>query len=45
MNEPDYLDINRAPLIHATIRTPRGRDVGAACGQLRHASQQLNKMA
>ncbi len=23
--------------IHATIRTPRGRDVGAACGQLRHA--------
>ena len=24
--------------IHATIRTPRGRDVGAACGQLRHAS-------
>ena len=22
--------------IHATIRTPRGRDVGAACGQLRH---------
>ena len=25
--------------IHATIRTPRGRDVGAACGQLRHASQ------
>lgn len=24
--------------IHATIRTPRGRDVGAACGQLRHSS-------
>ncbi len=23
--------------IHATIRTPRGRDVAAACGQLRHA--------
>ena len=23
--------------IHATIRTPRGRDVGAACGQLRHS--------
>jgi 23S rRNA (adenine2503-C2)-methyltransferase len=22
--------------IHATIRTPRGRDVAAACGQLRH---------
>ena len=25
--------------IHATIRTPRGRDVGAACGQLRHQHQ------
>ncbi|MBF0570805.1 MAG: 23S rRNA (adenine(2503)-C(2))-methyltransferase RlmN [Candidatus Omnitrophica bacterium] len=25
--------------IHATIRTPRGRDVGAACGQLRHSAQ------
>ena len=25
--------------IHATIRMPRGRDVAAACGQLRHASQ------
>ena len=24
--------------IHATIRAPRGRDVAAACGQLRHAS-------
>ncbi len=24
--------------IHATIRTPRGRDVGAACGQLRHSA-------
>ncbi len=23
--------------IHATIRTPRGRDVSAACGQLRHS--------
>ncbi len=23
--------------IHATIRSPRGREVGAACGQLRHA--------
>lgn len=23
--------------IHATIRMPRGRDVGAACGQLRHS--------
>ena len=26
--------------IHATIRTPRGRDVGAACGQLRHSHQE-----
>jgi len=25
--------------IHSTIRTPRGRDVGAACGQLRHLVQ------
>ncbi len=25
--------------IHATIRTPRGRDVAAACGQLRHQHQ------
>jgi 23S rRNA (adenine2503-C2)-methyltransferase len=24
--------------IHSTIRTPRGRDVSAACGQLRHAA-------
>jgi len=24
--------------VHATIRTPRGRDVGAACGQLRHSA-------
>jgi 23S rRNA (adenine2503-C2)-methyltransferase len=23
--------------VHATIRTPRGRDVSAACGQLRHS--------
>jgi 23S rRNA (adenine2503-C2)-methyltransferase len=23
--------------IHATIRTPRGKDVNAACGQLRHS--------
>ena len=23
--------------VHATIRTPRGKDVAAACGQLRHA--------
>ncbi len=27
--------------IHATIRTPRGRDVGAACGQLRHATSNI----
>lgn len=26
--------------IRATIRTPRGKDVNAACGQLRHAHQQ-----
>ena len=25
--------------IHATIRTPRGRDVAAACGQLRHTAK------
>jgi 23S rRNA (adenine2503-C2)-methyltransferase len=25
--------------IHATIRTPRGRDVSAACGQLRHENK------
>lgn len=25
--------------VHATLRTPRGRDIAAACGQLRHASQ------
>ncbi len=25
--------------IHATIRSPRGRDVAAACGQLRHAAK------
>ncbi|MDP2652556.1 MAG: 23S rRNA (adenine(2503)-C(2))-methyltransferase RlmN [Candidatus Omnitrophota bacterium] len=24
--------------VHATVRTPRGRDVNAACGQLRHAA-------
>lgn len=23
--------------VHATLRTPRGRDIAAACGQLRHA--------
>jgi len=23
--------------VHATIRTPRGKDVSAACGQLRHS--------
>jgi len=26
--------------VHATIRTPRGKDVNAACGQLRHLHQQ-----
>jgi 23S rRNA (adenine2503-C2)-methyltransferase len=26
--------------IHATIRTPRGKDVNAACGQLRHLHQE-----
>lgn len=31
--------------IHATIRTPRGKDVNAACGQLRHAHQKGNHMA
>jgi 23S rRNA (adenine2503-C2)-methyltransferase len=25
--------------VHATIRTPRGKDVNAACGQLRHLAQ------
>lgn len=25
--------------IHATVRAPRGRDVAAACGQLRHAAK------
>ncbi len=30
--------------VHATIRTPRGPDVAAACGQLRHSSQPSNKM-
>jgi len=28
--------------IHATIRTPRGRDVAAACGQLRHEQQKVS---
>ena len=27
--------------IHATIRTPRGRDVAAACGQLRHETSKV----
>ena len=26
--------------VHATVRMPRGRDVGAACGQLRHSHQE-----
>ncbi|MBF0490443.1 MAG: 23S rRNA (adenine(2503)-C(2))-methyltransferase RlmN [Candidatus Omnitrophica bacterium] len=31
--------------VHATIRTPRGKDVNAACGQLRHsAMSEKNKM-
>jgi len=25
--------------VHATLRTPRGRDIAAACGQLRHSPQ------
>src|SRR5580658_7758871 len=28
--------------IHATIRTPRGKDVNAACGQLRHMAKNQN---
>lgn len=31
--------------VHATIRSPRGQDIAAACGQLRHASQISSKMA
>ncbi len=31
--------------VPATIRMPRGRDVNAACGQLRHVLQPLNKVA
>ena len=31
--------------ILATIRTPRGRDVAAACGQLRHALQPSEKVS
>ncbi|HBR14405.1 MAG TPA: 23S rRNA (adenine(2503)-C(2))-methyltransferase RlmN [Candidatus Omnitrophica bacterium] len=31
--------------IHATLRTPRGRDIAAACGQLRHASRKSKEMA
>lgn len=31
--------------VHATVRTPRGPDVAAACGQLRHVSRPSNKMA
>jgi 23S rRNA (adenine2503-C2)-methyltransferase len=27
--------------LHATLRTPRGRDIAAACGQLRHTMQQI----
>lgn len=35
----DFQDSLERAGIHATIRTPRGRDVGAACGQLRHTAQ------
>ena len=31
--------------VHATVRAPRGPDVAAACGQLRHVSRPSNKMA
>lgn len=30
--------------VHATIRTPRGRDVSAACGQLRHVVSKSKKV-
>ncbi len=30
--------------VHATIRMPRGRDVGAACGQLRHQHKIANSV-
>jgi len=33
-------DALEAQGIHATIRTPRGQDVAAACGQLRHLHKQ-----
>ena len=29
--------------VHATLRTPRGRDIAAACGQLRHAGTLSDK--
>lgn len=32
----DFQDSLQRAGIHATIRTPRGRDVAAACGRLRH---------
>lgn len=31
----------KALRLHATLRAPRGRDISAACGQLRHNSQPL----
>ncbi len=31
--------------IHATIRAPRGKDVSAACGQLRHETSNIMPMA
>lgn len=39
----DFQDSLERAGIHATIRTPRGRDVSAACGQLRHALSEAIK--
>ncbi|MDE2009436.1 MAG: 23S rRNA (adenine(2503)-C(2))-methyltransferase RlmN [Candidatus Omnitrophica bacterium] len=36
----DFRDRLEEAGIHATIRTPRGKDVNAACGQLRHQADQ-----
>ncbi|MCC6758988.1 MAG: 23S rRNA (adenine(2503)-C(2))-methyltransferase RlmN [Candidatus Omnitrophica bacterium] len=38
----DFVESLERAGIHATIRTPRGRDVSAACGQLRHEHQNAN---
>jgi 23S rRNA (adenine2503-C2)-methyltransferase len=35
----DFRDSLEKAGVHATIRAPRGKDVNAACGQLRHAHQ------